>query len=104
MKQSIKKLSTKIKSYSKSDLTYDSNYIFQILYYIKLLCYCDMKKFDNHSLKPKHSFLLYFFDDLNKFIKLNPQKEETEDKKTNVYQNISELYNRLLEHALKLSE
>lgn len=49
-------------------------------------------------------FIPYFFDDLNKFIKLNPQKEETEDKKTNVYQNISELYNRLLEHALKLSE
>ena len=63
-----------------------------------------MKKFDNHSLKPKHSFLPYFFDDLNKFIKLNPQKEETEDKETNVYQNVSELYNRLLEHALKLSE
>lgn len=50
-----------------------------------------MKKFDNHSLKPKHSFIPYFFDDLNEFIKLNPQKEETEDKKTNVYQNISEL-------------
>ena len=44
-----------------------------------------------------YSFLIRFFNDLDKSNKLMPQKEETKEKKTNVYNTASELYNDLLE-------
>ena len=44
-----------------------------------------------------YSFLIRFFNDLDKSNKLMPQKEETKEKKTNVYNTASELYNDFLE-------
>ena len=55
-----------------------------------------MKKFDKSSFKSKCSFLVNFFNDLDKFKKLKSKKEETKEKKTNVYDTVSELYNDLL--------
>ena len=55
-----------------------------------------LKKSDILSLKSKHLFLVEFFDDLNKFNMLNPQKESTKKRKTNVYDTASDLYNDLL--------
>ena len=45
-----------------------------------------------------YSFLIRFFNDLDKSNKLMPQKEETKEKKTNVYNTASELYNDFLEN------
>ena len=59
-----------------------------------------MIKFDNLSLKSKYSFLVEFFNDLNKFKKLNKKfkkKKKTEKKKTNVLIISSKLYNNFLE-------
>ena len=55
-----------------------------------------LKKVDNLSLESKHLFLVEFFNDLNKFNMLNPQKESTKKRKTNVYDTASDLYNDLL--------
>ena len=52
-----------------------------------------MKMFESLSFKSKYSFPVNFFDDLDKFSDLKPQKE----KKTNVYNTTSELFNDLLE-------
>ena len=49
------------------------------------------------SFKSKNLFLANFFDDLDKFNKLKPQKEETIDKTKNEYDTVLELYNGLLE-------
>ena len=69
----IKKEKPILKKYSKSDLTYNSNYSFYKYY-------CDIKKLDSLCLKSKHSFLAECLNDLNKFNKLKPQKEETKKK------------------------
>ena len=42
--------------------------------------YGDIKKIDNLSLELNYSFLANFLNDLDKFIKLKPQKEETKEK------------------------
>ena len=73
----IKEEKPTLESYIKSDLTYNSNYSFYKYYR-------DGKKFDNLSLESKHSFLAEFFNYLNKFNKLSPQKESAKEKK-NVY-------------------
>ena len=85
----IKKRKPKLENYSKSDLIFNSNYSFY-------KHFCDTKKFDNLSLKSKHSFPSNFFDDLDKFNKLKTQKEKTKKKKTNVYNTASEIYKGLL--------
>ena len=54
------------------------------------------KKFDNLSLKSKHSFLNEFFHDLDKLNNLNPKKERTKERKINVYDKTSELYHDFL--------
>ena len=46
--------------------------------------------------KSKYSFLDEFFDDLDKFNKLNLEKESTAEKKINEYKKASELYNDFL--------
>ena len=58
-----------LKKYNKSDLIYDSNPIFYK--------YRDIEKIDNISLKSKYSFLANFFNDLDKFSKLKPQREKS---------------------------
>ena len=68
---------------------YDSNHSFYKYYH-------DLKQFDNLSFKSKASFLANIFDDLDKFDNLKPQKEKTKEKKTNMYDSVSELYNDLL--------
>ena len=50
----------------------------------------------NLSFKPKHSFLKEFLDDLEKLNDINPQKESTKERKINVYDKASELYNDFL--------
>ena len=86
----IKKEKSTLKKYNKSTLVYGSNYSF-------LKHYCDIKNSDNFSFKSMYSFLIRFFNDLDKSNKLMPQKEETKEKKTNVYNTASELYNDFLE-------
>ena len=74
-----------LKKCNKSDLIYDSKHSF---------CkYHTIKKFYNLSLQPKYSFLVDFFNDLDKFSNLKTLKE----KNTNVYDTASELHNDLLE-------
>ena len=58
-----------LKKYNKSDLIYDSNPIFYK--------YRDIEQIDNISLKSKYSFLANFFNDLDKFSKLKPQREKS---------------------------
>ena len=80
------------RQYQKLDITYGSDKIFNKENYSKLNLIYDAncsfykyfhenKKFDNLSLKSKYSFLDKFFDDLNQFNKLNPQKESTKEEK-----------------------
>ena len=78
----------RLEKYNQSDLIYDTNHSFYK--------YHDIKKFDNLSSRSKWSFL-FFFNDLNKSNKLKIQKEQAKEKKTNLYDTISELCNNLLE-------
>ena len=79
----------KKQNYGKSNLRYDANH-----------CYHDRKKFDNLSFKSSSnsfkSFLNKFFDDFDKLNNLNPQKASTKERKTNVDDKTSELYNDFL--------
>ena len=52
--------------------------------------------FDSLSFKSKHSFLCKFFDDIDKLNNPNPKNESTKEKKINVYDEVSELYNNFL--------
>ena len=70
-------------NYSKSNLIYDPNHSFHKYY-------CDRKNNDNLS------FLNDFFNEFNKLINVNPQKESTKERKINVYDTASELYNYFL--------
>ena len=56
----------------------------------------DRKNFGNLSFKSKHSFLNDFLHDLDKLNNINPKKESTKEKKINVYDKASELYNNFL--------
>ena len=64
----IKKEKPRLENYSKSDLIYNSNNRFYKYYR-------NSKKFVNLSLKSKDSFLVDFFNDLDKSNKLKTQKE-----------------------------
>ena len=50
-----------------------------------------LKKIDNLSLKSKHAFLAKFSNDLNKFNKLNVQKESRKEK-TQMYMIELQIY------------
>ena len=76
------------KKYSKSDLTYDANHSFYKYFR-------DNRIFNNLSFKSEYSFLVEFFNDLDKLNKLKTQKEKTEKKKTN--DKALELYNDFLD-------
>ena len=80
---------TTIEKYNKSNLIYDSNHSFYK--------YHNINKFDNLSFKSKHSLLVNVFNDLDKFSRVKTHKENTKEKKTNVDDTSSELYNELLE-------
>ena len=71
-----------LKNNSKSNLITHANHS-----YFKY--YRGNKKIDILSFKSKYSFLISFFNDLDKFHKLKHQKEETEEKK---YNTVSEIY------------
>ena len=86
----IKNEETTFKNYNKSNLIYNSKYRFY-------KHYRSSKKIDNLSFKSKFSFLHRFLKDLNKFEMLKTLKQETENKKTNVHDTASELYDELLE-------
>ena len=74
------------KEYNKSNLVYSSRYCFYKYY--------DIEKFDKLSFKSKYSYLLKFYYDLDKLSKKS-QKENTKEKKTNVFDTASELYELL---------
>ena len=78
-----------LKKYNKSDLIYNSKRFYK---------YYDIKEFDKLSLESKDSFLVKFFNDLDKFSKLKILKEKKpKEIRTNVYHTASsELYNQLL--------
>ena len=66
----IKTEKQKIRKYNKSDQIYNSKYSFQKYYRYN-------EKFGTFSIESKYSFLAKFLEDLNKFNKLNPQKESS---------------------------
>ena len=55
-----------------------------------------IEKNDNLSFKSKRSFSIEFFADLDKLNRVNPQKEITKERKINVHDKASELYNDFL--------
>ena len=61
--------------------------------------YSDNKKFDSLSLKLKYSYLLIFYVDLQKLIKMKPQKLDKIKEKEKVYNTLSELYNKRFENC-----
>ena len=67
----IKKEKLTLENYSKSDLIYNGYYSFYQYYQYS-------KKLDNPYLESRHSFLAYFFDDLDKLNKLKTPKGKTE--------------------------
>ena len=75
--------------HSKSNLIYDANHSFYRFYH-------DRKRFDKISFKSMHFFLSDFSEDLDKLNNLNPQKESSKEKKINVYDKASKLYNDFL--------
>ena len=77
-----------IRKYKKSDQIYNAHHSFCKYRYFK--------KIDNLSLESNYSFLATLLNDLDKFRKLKTQKEETKEKKTNVYNTDIELYNNFL--------
>ena len=70
--------------YNRSNLIYDSKDRFYQYYNNKLFN-------SNSSFKSRHPFLLLFYNDLNKFDNLNPQKESAKERKVSVYNNASEI-------------
>ena len=66
--ETIKNEKRTLKKYNKSNLIYNSNSSF-------FKYYCDLKNFYNPSFKSMYSLLISFFNDLDKFNKLKPQKE-----------------------------
>ena len=69
----IKKEKPTFKKYNRSNLIFNSKYSFYEYY--------NIRNFNSLSLSSKYPILLYFYSDLNKFNNLNPQKEETKEKK-----------------------
>ena len=78
------------KKYNKSNLMYNR---------LSFCSYSDNKKFDSLSLKLKYSYLLIFYVDLQKLIKMKPQKLDKIKEKEKVYNTLSELYNKRFENC-----
>ena len=72
-----------IERYNKINLIYDSKHSSQK--------YHGFKKIDNLSFESKHSFLIKFYYDLEKFNRLDPQKEHIKAKKMIVHDVASKL-------------
>ena len=53
-----------------------------------------IKKFENLSFKSKYSYLLSFYDDLQKLIKMKPTNLSKIKEKEKVYYTVSDLYNK----------
>ena len=69
------------KKYNKSDVIYKTNQSF---------CkYQDTKKIEGLSFKSNYYFPTNFSNDLERFSKLEPQKEKTKEKKSNVHNTAS---------------
>ena len=57
-----------------------------------------IKKFDSLSFKSKYSYLLNFYDNLQKLIKIKPTKLCKIKEKGKVYNAVSELFNEIFEY------
>ena len=55
-----------------------------------------LKRIDKLSLKSRRSYLGEFYYELHQFSRLKTRKENTKEKKRNVYDTVSELCNELL--------
>ena len=55
-----------------------------------------LKRIDKLYLKSRHSYLGEFYYELHQFSRLKTRKENTKEKKRNVYDTVSELCNELL--------
>ena len=81
----IKKEKPKLKKYNnKSNLIYNR---------LSFHSYSDDKKFDSFSFKSKYLYLLNFYD-LEKLIKMKPTNLSKTKEKENLYNTVSELYNK----------
>ena len=81
----IKKEKPTVKKYNnKSYLIYNR---------LSFHSYSDDKKFDSFSFKSKYLYLLNFYD-LEKLIKMKPTNLSKTKEKENVYNTVSELYNK----------
>ena len=79
----IKKEKPTFKKYNRSNLFSSSKYSFYEYYNIN---------FNSLSLTSKYEVLTSFYDRLNKFYILKPQKESAKEKKTTVHDNVSGIY------------
>ena len=73
-----------------------SNLIYNKLSFYR---YSDDTKFDSLSFKSKYSYLLSFYDDLQKLIKIKPAKLDKTKEKEKVYNTVSELHNIIFENS-----
>ena len=81
----IKKEKPTVKKYNnKSYLIYNR---------LSFHSYSDDKKFDSFSFKSKYLYLLNFYD-LEKLIKMKPTNLSKTKEKENLYNTVSELYNK----------
>ena len=81
----IKKEKPTLKKYNnKSNLIYNR---------LSFHSYSDDKKFDSFSFKSKYLYLLNFYD-LEKLIKMKPTNLSKTKEKENLYNTVSELYNK----------
>ena len=69
----IKKKKKEKPKYNRSDLIYDNKYSFYECY--------NIKNFNSLSFESKYPILVLFYNELNKFISLNPQKDAQKRKK-----------------------
>ena len=89
----IKKEKPTFKKYNNSNLIYNR---------ISFYSYSNNKEFDSLSQKSKYSYLLSFYDDFQKFIKMKPIKLDKIKEKLRVYNTVSELCNKRFENYLKI--
>ena len=77
------------KKYNKSNLIYNG---------LRFYSNSGDRTFDNLSFKSKYSYLLSFYDDLEKLVRMKTTKLDKINVKERVYNTVGELYNKRFEN------
>ena len=85
----IKKEKVTVKRYDKLNLIYNK---------LSFYSYSDDKKLYSISFKLNYSYLLNFYDDLEKLIKMKPTNLDKIKGKEKVHHTVSKLYNKKFEN------